>query len=135
MNVKSSVIYFFCCAVLMLSIGCQSDQKPDKGVEQAPKETNKVEATFNSDSAYAFIEKQLSFGPRVPESKEHAACADWIKKTMTSWDGRYNSKRLRSKDMMDQFRSKILLQAISQMRQNVYFYVLIGTLDVWQIKT
>ncbi|MBX2909623.1 MAG: M28 family peptidase [Chitinophagales bacterium] len=34
--------------------------------------------TFSSDSAYAYIEKQLSFGPRVPNTKEHEACAAWL---------------------------------------------------------
>jgi glutaminyl-peptide cyclotransferase len=33
---------------------------------------------FNGDSAYALVAKQVSFGPRVPGSKEHSACADWM---------------------------------------------------------
>lgn len=33
---------------------------------------------FNADSAYSYIEKQLSFGPRVPNSQAHKACGDWI---------------------------------------------------------
>ncbi|MEZ4774574.1 MAG: M28 family peptidase [Bacteroidia bacterium] len=33
---------------------------------------------FQAENAYAAIEKQLSFGPRVPNTAGHAACADWI---------------------------------------------------------
>ncbi|MGV3637546.1 MAG: M28 family peptidase [Flavobacteriales bacterium] len=34
--------------------------------------------TFNADSAYAFVERQVAFGPRVPGSKAHTACGDWM---------------------------------------------------------
>lgn len=34
--------------------------------------------TFNSDTAYSFIEKQLAFGPRVPTTSGHQRCGDFI---------------------------------------------------------
>ncbi len=41
--------------------------------------TTQVERpAFSGDSAYAFVEKQLSFGPRVPNSKGHTDCAVWL---------------------------------------------------------
>lgn len=33
---------------------------------------------FSSDSAYLYIEKQLSFGPRVPNTGAHVQCARWL---------------------------------------------------------
>jgi glutaminyl-peptide cyclotransferase len=36
-------------------------------------------ATFNADSAYTFIEKQVSFGPRVPGTAASKNCAAWLK--------------------------------------------------------
>ena len=33
---------------------------------------------FNSDSAYAHIAKQVSFGPRIPNSPAQIKCKDWI---------------------------------------------------------
>ena len=33
---------------------------------------------FNADSAYLFIDRQVAFGPRVPNSPGHEACGDWI---------------------------------------------------------
>jgi glutaminyl-peptide cyclotransferase len=40
---------------------------------------------FSADSAYAFIEKQLSFGPRVPNTGGHLACADWMVKKFEAY--------------------------------------------------
>lgn len=42
-------------------------------------------AGFNADSAYAFINKQMDFGPRVPNSKEHKACGDYLIATMKTY--------------------------------------------------
>lgn len=33
---------------------------------------------FSADSAYAYIAKQVEFGPRVPGTKAHRQCADWL---------------------------------------------------------
>ncbi len=37
---------------------------------------------FCADSAYAYIEKQMSYGPRVPNSKAHNDCAVWFIQTL-----------------------------------------------------
>lgn len=34
---------------------------------------------FEADSAFRFIQKQVDFGPRVPNSEGHDACGDWLK--------------------------------------------------------
>ena len=34
--------------------------------------------SFSSDSAYAYIERQMAFGPRVPNSQAHMQCAVWL---------------------------------------------------------
>jgi Zn-dependent M28 family amino/carboxypeptidase len=33
---------------------------------------------FNADSAYHYIDTQVAFGPRVPNTAEHAACAKYL---------------------------------------------------------
>lgn len=33
---------------------------------------------FIADSAYAFVERQVAFGPRVPGTKAHDNCGDWM---------------------------------------------------------
>ena len=37
---------------------------------------------FDAQSAYDMIQKQVDFGPRVPKTKEHAACLAWIQQTL-----------------------------------------------------
>lgn len=34
--------------------------------------------SFNHDSAYSYVARQCSFGPRVPGSDAHQACLDWM---------------------------------------------------------
>lgn len=53
--------------------------------ESAVKEALPIEAKstvvvpkFVADSAYAYIEKQVAFGPRVPNSKQHDDCAVYL---------------------------------------------------------
>lgn len=40
---------------------------------------------FNEDSAYFYTKTQVDFGPRVPGTKAHAACADYLFKKLTSF--------------------------------------------------
>lgn len=56
---------------------------------------------FNADSAYAFVEAQCAFGPRVPNSEAHRRCGDYLvgkfrsygldvveqTANLTAWDG------------------------------------------------
>lgn len=37
-----------------------------------------VAPDFNADSAYHYIAQQLAFGPRIPNTKAHEACAAWL---------------------------------------------------------
>lgn len=40
---------------------------------------------FNADTAFYFIEKQVAFGYRIPNSSAHLACAEWLKKTLSQY--------------------------------------------------
>ncbi len=42
-------------------------------------------AEFDAASAYGFVKKQVEFGPRVPGTPAHAACADWFAATLRRW--------------------------------------------------
>lgn len=60
----------------LLMPGCKNNQvhKPAAEVKVAAIST----PMFSGDSAWHAVEKQVSFGPRVPGSPAHAACADWL---------------------------------------------------------
>lgn len=38
---------------------------------------------FNADSAYHFVEQQVAFGPRVPNTDAHRACGDWLEESLS----------------------------------------------------
>ncbi|MBX7241161.1 MAG: M28 family peptidase [Bacteroidia bacterium] len=62
----------------------QTDNPP---VKKEPVKTERKSPGFSADSAYLFIEKQLSFGPRVPNMKSHKACGDWLVSKLKSYGG------------------------------------------------
>ncbi|GAB3198522.1 M28 family peptidase [Pontibacter aydingkolensis] len=59
---------------------CDSAEKGGaKQAAVASKETPVVKAPeFNADTAYSLIEKQVAFGPRVPNTPAHYATGEWI---------------------------------------------------------
>ncbi len=61
-----------------LVVACQADkpQEPETPSIDTPKQV--TVPAFQRDSAYRFVEKQVEFGPRVPNSAAHAACLEWL---------------------------------------------------------
>ncbi len=48
-------------------------------------ETATVKPTFNADSSYSYVEKQVAFGPRVPNTKTHSDCRDYLSERMKAF--------------------------------------------------
>lgn len=40
---------------------------------------------FDAAKAYSFVKAQVEFGPRVPGTAAHAACAEWLAMTLRQW--------------------------------------------------
>lgn len=55
-------------------------------VKEQPKEVEKIVMQpvpeFNADSAYFFVEKQVSFGKRIPNTPAHVACGNYLATTL-----------------------------------------------------
>lgn len=66
------IIILLVCAVSIF--GCK---KAEKKTDDTQKKTVEVPA-FSADSAYQYIQNQVDFGPRVPNTPEHTACADYL---------------------------------------------------------
>jgi len=70
--------------VVLLLGACKSDPKPPPTpkdeVSDVPikKKPHAKVPRFQRDSAYAFVEKQVAFGPRVPNTAAHKACRNWM---------------------------------------------------------
>lgn len=84
--------------------GCKSQKQ--SGDDTATDTIAVTQITFNADSAFASIEKQCSFGARVPNSEAHDRCAAYIvaqfkalgldvteqKADLKAWDGKCSSQ-------------------------------------------
>lgn len=75
-NMKTVFKALLCIVAPLAIVSCGPSDKP-----LPPDKPNKpvvIAPEFNADSAYAFIDKQVSFGPRVPGTKAHADCAQYL---------------------------------------------------------
>ena len=75
-------------AVLIIStlfiFACSNE--PKQKTETVSKLKVKIEVpTFNADSAYSYIQKQVNFGPRVISSKAWKNCAIWLEKKFKNY--------------------------------------------------
>jgi len=81
-NCKNMSFRKVCCLFflgnMLLLFSCRKTEKTEE--TSAPEEivTAVAVPAFSPDSAYAYIEKQVSFGPRVPGSAAQRKCADWM---------------------------------------------------------
>lgn len=66
----------------LFSVSCknQDTAKESENTEAMSKLTNKPD--FNADSAYAFVQAQVDFGPRIPGTEAHRACAGWMEQKL-----------------------------------------------------
>lgn len=67
-------------AGLLVLTGCPDKKAAETADSGTPTEAPKLPKApvFNADSAYAFTARQVAFGPRVPNSKAHVACGNWM---------------------------------------------------------
>jgi Zn-dependent M28 family amino/carboxypeptidase len=78
-----SRIFWAVIGLIIISVDCKGPV-PKKNLSEVPvsETTSIVIPSFNADSALAFVKKQTDFGPRVPGSSAHAACASWLKNSL-----------------------------------------------------
>ena len=117
--------YVFLICVVGVLYSCESSKKSiDQGNDKNLKEAKTV-PSFNSDSAYYFIEKQVSFGPRVPNTDPHKACGAYLVERLTAsgatvieqnfTEQAYDGTRLQLKNIIASYnlkaRKRVLLAA------------------------
>ncbi len=71
---------------------------------------------FNADSAYSYVATQVAFGPRVPNTKEHLLCADYLSSELKRFGAdvivqdapvtAYDGKVLKAKNIIGQFNTQ-----------------------------
>jgi len=77
---KSKTIITFFSVLFILIQGCSPNKadKKEQTVNTKPETPSATAPQFNSDSAYLYVQKQCDFGPRVPNTKSHDACASYL---------------------------------------------------------
>ena len=111
-------IYLFFTSLLFVCCGASSGKQQNVKAEQPQKVQAVVEPAvivpiFDADSAYSFIEKQLSFGPRVPSTPSHRKCGDYFVSKFESYGATvvtqevdlraYNGDILKARNIIAQF--------------------------------
>lgn len=79
MSMNPSLFILTSVLLATASVACNSrNNRQQTTVSEQQPSGKKVLGNFNADSAYAYIERQLEFGPRVPGTPGHKACAEWL---------------------------------------------------------
>lgn len=112
--------------IFILSFCGTPSEKATNDNSSAKEKTATISAPdFNSDSAFYFVERQVDFGPRVPNTPEHRKCADYLSTTLDRFTDTvyvqealvtaYDGTRLNIQNIVGSFnpdnRNRILLAA------------------------
>lgn len=83
----------YICAFLVLC-GCADSEEGEQGkVPESPPTPFIRAPQFSSDSAYTYIEQQVAFGPRTPNSPAHDSCAAYLRRKFSSFGVEVSSQK------------------------------------------
>lgn len=79
----------FALFLTMILLSCSGDQASEDKEKSKPQseqpKSRLVRPSFNADSAYFFIEKQVGFGPRVPNTESHRKAGNFLVEKLNSY--------------------------------------------------
>ncbi len=83
-NMRIRILFILSVVFLF---ACESEKKKVPVQKTAPKKEIKKlkKPAFSSDSAYAFIEQQVAFGPRVPNTEAHRKAAAYLSSKLENY--------------------------------------------------
>ncbi|NPA35256.1 MAG: M28 family peptidase [Chlorobi bacterium] len=110
------IFYIITFSVITFTlISCSTGGKSTKESRQEKTTVTKKPETpvFNADSAYSYVDKQVAFGPRVPDTKPHSECAEYLTNELKRFGAdvivqdapvtAYNGKTLNAKNIIGQY--------------------------------
>jgi Zn-dependent M28 family amino/carboxypeptidase len=62
----------------LMLFGCNENKNSEPKTQPSAQKSKVNIPVFNPDSAYFFVKAQVDFGPRVPNTKNHGNCADYL---------------------------------------------------------
>ena len=76
----------FYILILIFLFSCVQEKKNTEKTLEKEAEIQKSEIpNFNADSAYFFVEKQVLFGPRSPNSEAHKKCGNYLESQLKKY--------------------------------------------------
>lgn len=76
-------------SLFLFASACHNGTQQNNDNNSTPATTTQLNTAnvpqFSSDSAYAYTEKQVAFGPRIPNTPAQEACAAWIIASIKPW--------------------------------------------------
>ncbi len=80
------ILFVMLITGMVLNSCTEGEQKPKKEkVVEFEKRSLVSIPDFDADSAYLFVEQQVAFGPRVPGTKAHKECAEFLSSKLLSY--------------------------------------------------
>lgn len=74
---KNIFIYILVAVTIVVGTGCRETKRP--APVEPPLQADQIAVPeFNADSAYLFVQRQVEFGPRVPNTPAHRECAAYL---------------------------------------------------------
>ncbi len=104
----------FYILILIFLFSCVQEQKnTQKTFEKEPEIQKSQIPNFNADSAYFFVEKQVLFGPRSPNSEAHKQCGNYLESQLKKYGAkiyiqesikkRFDGEKLNMKNIIGSF--------------------------------
>lgn len=85
---KKSIVLLMSTFVLFSAFSCGGSNKPSGENEEVAVNVPQ----FDADSAYLYVKNQVDFGPRVPNTKEHVACGDYLAKQLEAFGAKVTNQ-------------------------------------------
>lgn len=75
---KHTAMTLLTAFMLLSAFSCGSNNSKTSATDEPEKKIDVQVPSFNADSAYKYVQAQVDFGPRVPNTRAHVACGDYL---------------------------------------------------------
>lgn len=109
-----NIMLLLICCLLLSAESCQTNSNKDNKNTTAAMETSVTVPEFNADSAYQYIQDQVDFGPRVPNTNAHIEGGKYIALKLEEFGAKvtnqyadliaYNGTILKSRNIIGSFK-------------------------------
>lgn len=75
---KHTAMTLLTAFMLLSAFSCGLNSSKTSATDEPEKKIDVQAPPFNADSAYKYVQAQVDFGPRVPNTPAHVACGDYL---------------------------------------------------------